>query len=60
MASMAKALGIAVVAEGIEAEEQATELLKLGCERDQGFLFAPPLTAEEVPALIASRAPAAA
>jgi diguanylate cyclase (GGDEF)-like protein len=55
MASMAHALGIAVVAEGIESQEQAIEARRLGCDRGQGFFFARPLPADEIPALLASR-----
>ncbi|MFH0750578.1 MAG: EAL domain-containing protein, partial [Chloroflexota bacterium] len=40
---LAQALGIAVIAEGIEREDQLTELRDLGCDRGQGFLFARPL-----------------
>jgi EAL domain-containing protein (putative c-di-GMP-specific phosphodiesterase class I) len=52
--SMAHALGILVVAEGIETEEQAAEARRLGCDRGQGFLFARPLGPESIPALLAA------
>lgn len=42
-ASIAKGLDLAVVAEGIETEQQRQFLLSLGCEIGQGFLFAPAL-----------------
>ena len=51
--SMAHALGILVVAEGIESQEQATEARRLGCDRGQGFFFARPLPPEAIPALLA-------
>jgi diguanylate cyclase (GGDEF)-like protein len=51
--SMAHALGILVVAEGIETEAQATEARRLGCDRGQGYLFARPLPPEAIPALLA-------
>jgi EAL domain-containing protein (putative c-di-GMP-specific phosphodiesterase class I) len=57
MTDMAHALGISVVVEGIESAEQATEARGLGCDRAQGFFFAHPLAADEIPALIASRTP---
>jgi EAL domain-containing protein (putative c-di-GMP-specific phosphodiesterase class I) len=41
--SLAKSLGMTVVAEGIEEEAQAFALEKLGCELGQGFVFARPL-----------------
>ena len=39
---MAEALGIEVVAEGVEREAQAAALLDLGASRAQGFLFGTP------------------
>ena len=43
--ALAHALGIEVVAEGIETPEQLRLLRSLGCDRGQGFLFARPLGA---------------
>lgn len=40
---MAKALEIAVVAEGVETEEQASYLASLGCDILQGYLISKPL-----------------
>jgi diguanylate cyclase (GGDEF)-like protein len=51
--NMAHALGIVVVAEGIETKEQATEALRLGCDRGQGFFFAAPLPPEPITTLLA-------
>jgi EAL domain-containing protein (putative c-di-GMP-specific phosphodiesterase class I) len=45
---LARVLGMDVVAEGIETPEQYRLLRELGCRYGQGFLFAPPLSAEEV------------
>jgi len=39
---MAKSLGLAVTAEGIETERQAADLQALGCERGQGYLLGRP------------------
>ena len=50
--SMAHALDILVVAEGIETEHQAAEARRLGCDRGQGYLYAPPLPPETIPALL--------
>jgi diguanylate cyclase (GGDEF)-like protein/PAS domain S-box-containing protein len=42
---MSGALGLDVVAEGVETVKQLTELQRLGCPRAQGFLFARPAPA---------------
>ena len=47
-------LGIDMIAEGIEHEEQATTLKRLGCRRAQGFLFHRPLSVSEIPAVVAT------
>ena len=44
---IAKTLGLRVVAEGIETEEQAAMLRDWGCEEGQGYLFAKPLAAAD-------------
>ena len=62
---MAHTLGFRVVAEGIETEAQAQYLRRHGCDEGQGFLFAKPMPAGELAALLArpaggaARAPAA-
>nr|MBA2380466.1 EAL domain-containing protein [Blastocatellia bacterium] len=43
--ALARNLGLTVVAEGIETEEQVKSLIDLDCERGQGFLLSKPLTA---------------
>jgi|GEM_PF-3558475 len=45
---MAHALGIAVVAEGVETDAQAQTLRSLGCDLAQGFLYGRPLPPERV------------
>ena len=49
---MARALGLTVIAEGVETEEQLDLLAKEGCRYFQGFLCAGPLTVEELAALV--------
>jgi diguanylate cyclase (GGDEF)-like protein/PAS domain S-box-containing protein len=58
--AMAKSLGVDVVAEGVETEEQLEELKRLGCHRAQGFLLAAPMTAAAVALLLAGPAASAA
>jgi len=52
--SMAQVLNMTVVAEGVETEEQLSILQTLACNEIQGFLIAPPLPADEIPALLRS------
>jgi EAL domain-containing protein (putative c-di-GMP-specific phosphodiesterase class I) len=46
--SMARALSLTTVAEGVETEEQRAHLLGLGATRGQGHLFSPPCSAETI------------
>ena len=55
--TMAAALGIRVVAEGVEHELQRQALLRLGCAVGQGYLFARPATAPELLAAAQGRRP---
>jgi diguanylate cyclase (GGDEF)-like protein/PAS domain S-box-containing protein len=41
--SMARTLGLALVAEGIESQDQVRELLLMGCGTGQGYLFWRPM-----------------
>jgi EAL domain-containing protein (putative c-di-GMP-specific phosphodiesterase class I) len=45
-------LSMRIVAEGVETEEQLALLRVLGCDEYQGFLFARPMDAAAVPALL--------
>lgn len=54
IANLAQNLGIDVIAEGVETEEQAMKLQSLGCHRGQGYFFAKPMDGSTVPALICS------
>ncbi len=46
--SLARNLGLKVIAEGIETEEQVEVLRMLGCERGQGYYFAKPMSREDL------------
>lgn len=45
--AMATQLGLSVVAEGVETEEQEKFLQRLGCQTAQGFLYAYPVNADD-------------
>jgi len=49
---MARALGLEVIAEGVETEEQRALLAKEGCSFFQGFVFAPSLDSAGLLALV--------
>jgi EAL domain-containing protein (putative c-di-GMP-specific phosphodiesterase class I) len=49
---MAHALGLVVVAEGVENEAQLIELRRLGCEYAQGFHLARPGPVAQIEALL--------
>ena len=46
--AMAHALGLQVVAEGIETREQAGFLLVYHCEYGQGYLYSKPMSSEQL------------
>ena len=46
--ALARTLGLKVVAEGVETEEQLQLLIRMGCERFQGWLFAPALPPQQL------------
>jgi diguanylate cyclase (GGDEF)-like protein len=49
---MAEALGMTVLAEGVEEQGQVEKLRALGCDFAQGFMFARPMPAEELAKLL--------
>lgn len=53
--AMANSLGLSVVAEGVETEQQLAFLRNAGCDIMQGFFFAEPRPVEQVEAFIRSR-----
>jgi EAL domain-containing protein (putative c-di-GMP-specific phosphodiesterase class I) len=52
---MCSALGLSVVAEGVESAAQLEQLEKLGCHHVQGYLLCRPMPAEELTGFLASR-----
>jgi EAL domain-containing protein (putative c-di-GMP-specific phosphodiesterase class I) len=50
--NMAKSLGLNVIAEDVETEDQRQFLLKNGCENYQGYLFSKPVSINEFEALL--------
>ena len=51
--ALARTLGLALVAEGVEKHEQLACLESMQCDAVQGYLFSPPVTADKVPAIMA-------
>jgi PAS domain S-box-containing protein len=54
MLSLGRDLDVAVIAEGIETEEQRAILLELGCEFGQGYLFGRPQCSSGIDRALAS------
>ncbi len=50
--AMAQALGLKVIAEGVETEAQLAVLRQLGCDCYQGYLFSPALPITEFTGLL--------
>lgn len=53
--NLGRGLGLTVIAEGIETEEQRRYLIDLGCHEGQGWLFAKPMPAEQLEAWMVGR-----
>jgi diguanylate cyclase (GGDEF)-like protein len=54
--AMAHSLGLRVVAEGVETDQQLQVLQNLNCDAIQGYLFSRPISREHATALLASPA----
>ncbi len=54
---LARALGLTVVAEGVETGAQLVALVAVGCEYAQGYYFARPLTRAKVDRILAGEPP---
>ncbi|SHJ96938.1 diguanylate cyclase (GGDEF) domain-containing protein [Pseudonocardia thermophila] len=52
LVGLAHALGLTVTAESVETPEQAAQLLELGCDLGQGWLYSPAVGPGEVPGLV--------
>ena len=53
LVTLAHALGVLAIAEGIESDGQLSSLRDLGCDLAQGFLFARPMPAAQVQSVLA-------
>ena len=52
LVNMVRALGMSVICEGVETQEQARELLRMGCFLAQGFYYYRPMPAESLEQLM--------
>ena len=50
--ALGSAMGVSIVAEGIEEEEHVRVLLEMGCDMGQGYLFSRPVDARRAGALV--------
>ena len=55
--TLANNLGMEVVAEGVESEDQLAQLKSMNCGFAQGYLFSPPLPAEDAGLFVLARQP---
>ena len=50
LSDLARRLELVIIAEGVETTEQAERLADLGIDLVQGFLYSPPMAADQFPA----------
>jgi len=50
--ALAHGLGMKVIVEGVETDDQLSRLIRMDCEYVQGFLFAKPVDSQEAGALL--------
>jgi EAL domain-containing protein (putative c-di-GMP-specific phosphodiesterase class I) len=53
--TLGRNLGLKMVAEGVETEEQIAKLREFGCEFAQGYYFSVPVNAQEATDLLAAK-----
>jgi hypothetical protein len=53
---LAHALGLLAIAEGIESKGQLDSIRRLGCDLAQGYLFARPVTADQIARVLSPQA----
>jgi predicted signal transduction protein with EAL and GGDEF domain len=56
LVSLAHALGVMAIAEGIESDGQLSELKAVGCDLAQGYLFARPAPADQITGMLTGAA----
>src|SRR6202042_2447552 len=56
---LGQSLGLKTTAEGIETQEQADMLVRLGCDMGQGWHYGRPAPADQLPSLLELRRPRA-
>ena len=55
MIALAHTLGLTVTAESVETADQFAQLRELGCDTGQGWFFAVPVPAEQIPRRCSAR-----